>query len=231
MDIKRVRDLTGQRFGKLVARSIVGQDKHKNVIWLCDCDCGRTHEVVSRALVSGSVRSCGCMGHGEFRNKRKEKHGCSKERLYRVWGCMLNRCYDPNRNEYPSYGGRGIEVCDEWRNSYMEFRSWAYSNGYDPTLPGNECTLDRIDVDGNYEPSNCRWIPMSKQCLNKQDTVWITYRGKRITIPEAEKINGIAQSTIRSRLGRNWSVEDAVEKPVRVFKCGNVSNTNRYMSA
>lgn len=228
---KNVRDLTGQRFGKLVARSIVGQDKHKNVIWLCECDCGRTHEVVSRALVGGSVRSCGCMGHGEFRNKRVEKHGCSKERLYRVWGCMLNRCYDPNRNEYPSYGGRGIEVCDEWRNSYMEFRSWAYSNGYDPTLPGSECTLDRIDVDGNYEPSNCRWIPMSKQCLNKQDTVWITYRGKRITIPEAEKINGIAQSTIRSRLGRNWSVEDAVEKPVRVFKCGNVSNTSRYMSA
>ena len=225
MQMNKVKDLTGQRFGNLVARSIVGQDKHKNVVWLCDCDCGRTHEVVSRALVNGSVNSCGCIKRGKFRNKRAENHGGSKERLYRIWGCMLNRCYDPNRPEFRSYGGRGIEVCGEWRNSYRAFREWAHTNGYDPKLPGNKCTLDRIDVDGNYEPSNCRWIPMSEQCLNKQDTVRIDYRGKLITIQEAERIGGIAASTIRSRLGRGWSVIDAIEKPARVFKCGNVSRT------
>lgn len=225
MDIKKVRDLTGQRFGKLVARSIVGQDKHKNVIWLCDCDCGRTHEVVSRALVNGSVKSCGCIGHGEFRNKRHEKHGGSNERLYRVWGCMLNRCYDSNRSEYQNYGGRGIEVCDEWRNSYATFRSWAYSNGYDPSLSGRDCSLDRIDTNGNYEPSNCRWVTMLEQSRNKRETVWLNYRGRLITIPEAEGINGIARKTIYSRIHSGWSVEDAIEKPARKFKCGNVSRT------
>lgn len=225
MYIKKVRDLTGQRFGKLVARSIVGQDKHKNVIWLCDCDCGQTHEVVSRALVNGHVNSCGCMGHGEFRSKRQEKHGGSKERLYGVWGGMLNRCYDPNRTEFSNYGGRGIEVCDEWRNSYAAFRSWAYANGYDPALPGKDCSLDRIDTDGNYEPSNCRWVTMLEQSRNKRETVWLNYRGRLITIPEAEEISGIAQSTIRSRLYNGWSVENALEKPARVFKSGNVSRT------
>lgn len=225
MKLGQVRDLTGQRFGKLVAIEISGQDKHKNVIWRCKCDCGRTHEVVSRALVNGNAKSCGCSGHGKFRNKFAENHGGSKERLYRVWGCMLNRCYDPNRNEYQNYGGRGIEVCEEWRNSYAAFRSWAYDSGYDENKSGKQCSLDRIDTDGNYEPSNCRWVSMNEQAWNKRDTVWITYRGKQITYGEAEKIGGIAPSTIRGRLDRGWSAERAIEQPARKFKCGNVSRT------
>ena len=223
MNIKNVRDLTGQRFGKLTVIKMVGQDKHRNVIWRCRCDCGNMHEVVSRALVSGNCKSCGCLGHGKFRNKRDEFHGGSKERLYRIWGCMLNRCYDPNRKEYPHYGGRGISVCDEWRNSYAAFRSWALANGYDSRKSGYQCSLDRIDVDGNYEPSNCRWISMKEQAWNKQNTTWLNYRGKLITYGEAEKIGGIVSATIRGRIERGWTVERAIEQPVRKFKCGNAS--------
>lgn len=223
MNIKAIKDLTGQRFGKLVAIEPIGQDKYKNVIWRCKCDCGRTHDVVSRALVNGHTKSCGCAGRGKFRNKFSEKHGGSKERLYRVWGCMLNRCYDPNRSEYQNYGGRGIGVCDEWRNSYAAFRSWAYGNGYDESKSGKECSLDRIDTDSDYMPSNCRWVSMAEQAWNKRDTVWINYRGRQITYGEAEKIGGIAACTIRGRLERGWTAERAIEQPVRKFKCGNVS--------
>ena len=186
---------------------------------------GNYREVVSRALVNGSTKSCGCIGHGKFRNKFAEKHGGSKERLYRVWGCMLNRCYDPNRSEYKNYGGRGIKVCDEWKNSYKSFREWAYSNGYDQSLSGRECSLDRVDPDGDYEPCNCRWVSMDEQAWNKRDTAWLNYRGRRITYGEAEKIGGIAASTIRGRIERGWTTERAIEQPARKFKCGNASRT------
>lgn len=220
----KVRDLTGSRFGSLIAIEPVGQDRHKNVIWRCLCDCGRYHETSSRSLVNGSCKSCGCMKTGQFRNKLgAERHGGSDERLYRVWTGMLNRCLDENKRDYHRYGGRGITVCDGWRDSYAAFREWAYANGYNPSLSGRECSLDRIDADGDYCPSNCRWVSMSEQAWNKQSTVWLDYRGKRITYKDAFEIGGISASTIRGRLSRGWSVESAVETPARRLKSGNVS--------
>mgnify|MGYP003298328344 CR=1 FL=1 len=224
MQLNKVRDLTGQRFGKLVAVEIAGQDRHKNVIWRCKCDCGNTHDVVSRALVSGGATSCGCLETGKFRNKHgQEHHGGSDERLYRVWGCMLNRCYDENRKEFKNYGGRGIKVCNKWRESYAAFRDWALANGYNPELPGSECSIDRIDVDGNYEPSNCRWIPMAEQSANTRAVRHLEYRGKTITLREASEIGGITTGTICNRLKRGWSVERAIEQPARRLKSGNAS--------
>ena len=224
MQVKSIRDLTGQRFGKLIALEPIGQDKHKNVIWLCRCDCGRTHEVVSRALVNGSTKSCGCYERGKFRNKQNvEHHGGSDERLYRVWGGMLNRCYDKNRSEYPNYGGRGITVCEEWKESYAEFRRWALANGYDPELPGSECSIDRIDVNAGYCPANCRWVPMDEQLRNTQTTIHLDYRGRSITMREASEIGGITIKTIWARIKRGWSVERAIEQPARKLKCGNAS--------
>ena len=226
MRTKSVKDLTGQRFGKLVALEPIGQDKHKNVIWRCKCDCGRVHETVSRSLVNGAAKSCGCYKGGKFRNKQgEEHHGGSNERLYRVWGGMLNRCYDPNRKEYKNYGGRGIEVCDEWKESYSAFRSWALANGYDPKLSGIECSIDRIDVNGNYEPSNCRWIPMSEQVANTRTTIHLDYRGHSITLREASRISGIDSKTIWGRIKRGWTVEKAIEQPARRLSSGNVSCT------
>jgi hypothetical protein len=221
----KVRDLTGQRFGKLTVIEPVGKDKYTNVIWRCKCDCGNYHDTVSRSLINGSCKSCGCLNHGEFRGKAIERHGCSKERLYRVWTDVLNRCYDKNKGCYKSYGGRGIAVCEEWRNSYMAFREWAYATGYDPAKPGKECSLERIDVDGNYCPENCKWITVQEQAWNKRDTVWLDYRGERITLLDASRIGGICQSTIRNRIRTGWSVERAIEQPARRFKNGNASRT------
>lgn len=222
--MRRVLDLTGQRFGKLVAIKCVGQDKHKNALWMCKCDCGRTKTVASRSLVGGSTKSCGCLETGKFINSiGKQMHGCSGDRLYRVWGGMRNRCYDKNRREYPNYGGRGIRVCDEWLHDFAAFRDWAYANGYDPSLPGSECSIDRIDVDGDYCPSNCRWVPMSVQSFNKQNTVSVVYKGEALTLVEASRLFGVIPGTISARIKRGWSAERAIETPARRLSSGNAS--------
>lgn len=224
MDMRRVKDLTGMRFGKLVAVRCVGRDRHKNAVWLCRCDCGREKEVASRALVGGSTRSCGCLETGKFINGcGAQRHGGSGERLYRVWGDMRNRCYDKNRKCYHSYGGRGIRVCDEWLHDYSAFRDWAMSTGYDPNAEPGECTLDRIDNDGDYSPGNCRWVPMDVQRLNKQNTWRLEYKGRILTLHDAAKVAGITENTIRDRIKRGWSVERAIEQPARRLANGNAS--------
>lgn len=221
----KIKDLTGQRFGKLVAIECIGTDRHKNAIWRCLCDCGNYKEAPSRALINGSPSSCGkCVKHGKFLSTDERKmHGGSSERLYLVWGGMRNRCYDKNRREYPNYGGRGIRVCDEWLYDYGAFRRWAYENGYDSDKPGSECSIDRIDVDGDYCPANCRWVPMDAQSYNKRCTKYVTYKGQRIPVSKAAEKCGVSYSTIISRLKRGWSDGDACCIPVRVMRNGNAS--------
>lgn len=223
MNMNKVRNLSGERFGKMVAVKCVGRDRHKNARWLCKCDCGRTKIVSSRSLVNGNTKSCGCLETGKFINGFAKRHGGSAERLYRVWGGMRNRCYDKNRQEYPSYGGRGIRICDEWLHDYGAFRRWAYENGFDPGATGYECSIDRIDPDGDYSPENCRWIPMSEQTWNRRDTWCLEYRGRRMTLVDASLVHGVAMSTIRTRIKRGWSVERAIETPARRMSSGNVS--------
>lgn len=223
VDMRRVKNLTGQRFGKLVALRCVGKDRHNNAVWLCRCDCGCEKEIVSRALVSGSSRSCGCLETGKFINGKPHRHGGSGERLYRVWGDMRNRCYDKNRKCYPSYGGRGIKVCDEWLHDYAAFREWAMRSGYDPNAPRGACTLDRIDNDGDYCPENCRWVSMDVQRWNKHDSWKLEYKGKVINLREASLVAGITENTIRCRIKRGWSVERAIEQPARRLSNGNAS--------
>ena len=225
--MEKVRNLEGQRFGKLVAVECVGRDRHKNALWLCRCDCGREKVVVSRSLVSGNSKSCGCLETGRFMNGvGRIMHGGSGERLYRVWGGMRNRCYDKNRPDYPNYGGRGIRVCDEWLHDYSAFRDWAYANGYDPSLSGKECSIDRIDVDGDYCPENCRWVSMKVQTFNKRNTHRIEYRGKMITLTEASELCGIIPNTISERIKRGWPVEKAIETPARKLSSGNASRVS-----
>ena len=122
---------------------------------------------------------------------------------------MKERCYYTKHKHYSDYGGRGISICDEWMD-YTCFAKWAFRNGYSDNL-----TIDRIDVNGDYEPSNCRWIPMKEQQNNKRNNRIIEYKGKRYTLTQlAEKI-GINKTTLRERLNAGWSVDDAVERPVR----------------
>lgn len=166
-------DLTGQRFGRLVA---IRRDEKKvggKIMWVCKCDCGNTKSVASTHLRSGAVKSCGCL-HNELLSKRSKTHGATigrnEERLYGVWKCMKQRCENPNAGGYKNYGGRGIRVCEQWHD-YSNFREWAFDNGYDSEAPRGKCTLDRIDNDGCYEPDNCRWVDMFVQANNKRPKI------------------------------------------------------------
>ena len=160
-------DLTGQRFGRLVVARRSDRPYRGGTIWECVCDCGSVVHVYANHLKSGVTQSCGCLGR-ERRLASKQTHKEAGTRLYGVWACMKSRCYTHSNTSYERYGGRGIRVCDEWRNSYTDFRDWAMQNGYDPHAKRGACTLDRIDVNGNYEPNNCRWVSNSVQQMNKR---------------------------------------------------------------
>ncbi len=159
-EIKHYRDITGERFGLLVAKSIAGIDRNGDARWNCICDCGNITVAKYRHLICGEIKSCGC-----WKNAPK-KHGMTvkgkRPRIYGIWEGMKQRCTNPNVDRYPRYGGRGIEVCQEWMNDFEAFYKWAMANGY-----ADDLTIDRIDNDGNYTPDNCRWVTIAENLRNR----------------------------------------------------------------
>ena len=201
-------DLVGQRFGRLLVKSREPGLKNKSSLWRCLCDCGSETVVTANNLKNVKTRSCGCLQKKQT-SMRSTTHGECRSRLYRVRYGMLSRCYNKNTLNFSDYGGRGIVVCDEWRDSYESFRDWALSNGYEDDL-----TLDRINNQGNYEPSNCRWVTQAEQNRNKRTSV--KYKGKCVS--EWIRELGLKKTAIDSRLKRNWPVEKALFTPVQVKK-------------
>lgn len=198
---RKIRDLTGQKFGMLTAIKRV-EDKVSStgkhyVMWLCKCDCGNDKVVARSALVKNETRSCGCL--------KGESHGMSNTRLNEIWMGMKRRCNDPQRKDYKNYGGRGIKVCDEWEKSFIAFRDWALTNGYNDTL-----TIERMDVNGNYEPENCTWATREEQANNKRDNRFLTYNGKTQTVSQWSRELDISENTIRNRINQGLTDEEVL---------------------
>lgn len=158
-------DLTGKRYGRITVISQTENSKSGITQWVCECDCGRTFVSRGDSLRNGRTKSCGCLKRDRT-IERNYRHGDAYNRLYNVWRGMKQRVYDENHISYKYYGGRGIGICEEWASSYEAFRSWAFSNGYNEDAPRGSCTLDRIDVNGDYKPDNCRWVSMKVQQNN-----------------------------------------------------------------
>ena len=161
-----VKDITGQRFGRLTVLQRFGTSSQGTATWLCLCDCGKECVIEGAKMRKGNTRSCGCL-HDEKARERRTTHGMSDTRLYHVWKTMNPRCSNPNSNDYKDYGGRGITVCEEWQYSFPAFHAWAIANGYDENAPQSQCTIDRINNDRGYSPQNCRWVDQKTQCNNR----------------------------------------------------------------
>lgn len=195
-------DLTGQHFGRLTvinrAPSLNGATR-----WNCRCDCGVEKVIRASELRSGSTLSCGCYDR-EMSSLKNTKHGKYGTRPYRIWRSMKTRCYNPNHSWYKRYGGRGIAVCNEWRDDFMSFYNWAMSNGYQDDL-----TIDRIDNDKGYSPDNCRWISVKKQQNNRCSNRSITINGITKNVSEWCEYCGLPKSRVKERLRRGWTPEEA----------------------
>ena len=200
-----IDDLTGKKFDRLTVLRRGPDKKTKNGskihYWECVCDCGEVVYVQHYNLTEGSVRSCGCLS----RDVHSRQNGLSTSRLYNVWAGIKKRCFSETYYAYKNYGGRGITMCDEWKNSFLSFYEWAVSNGYEYGL-----SIDRIDNDGNYEPSNCRWATRKTQDNNKRQNHFVEHNGESLSLAMWQERTGIRQETIRRRLKMGWSAEKAL---------------------
>jgi hypothetical protein len=170
---RAIIDITGRRFGKLIASSYSGKDKNSNKLWLCQCDCGGGKIVRYAHLKSLHITSCGCL-KGEVLVARNLSHGESRTKLYSRYSGMIARCENPKHISWSCHGGRGITVCDEWRKDYMSFKTWSEESGFKPDL-----ILDRNDGDKGYSPDNCRWVTRTVNNQNARPRNGKKYRGVR----------------------------------------------------
>lgn len=185
--------LENRRFGRLLVIKRDGSIR-SSAAWSCLCDCGKIARVISTSLVHGVIQSCGCYGIECRDGRNTRKHGKSKTKEYSVWKGIKKRCYSKLDRNYKNYGARGISVCDEWINSFDKFFS---DMGKCPT---SKHSIDRLDVNGNYEPSNCKWSTNKEQCQNKRTNLMITYLGQTKCLSKwCEELN-LDQKIVRSRL-------------------------------
>lgn len=204
---RRKIDLAGKRFGKLlvIEKSEV-KGKHGAILWNCVCDCGESRSAIAGNLISGTATSCGCVSY-----ETRKLHGMTKSPTFKTWDSMKQRCLNPNAPDYPKYGMRGITICNKWLESFNNFLA---DMGERP----EGMSIDRIDVNGNYEPSNCRWATRSQQQRNKSNSIYIEWQGERKSIPEWADITGITRKIISARIKAGWSIHDTLTKPNRKLK-------------
>ena len=197
--------LLGRRFGRLTVINYKGRDSNSNHLWEYQCDCGTITTVRATSLIMGQTQSCGCLTIERAR-EASTKHGLHKHPLYAIWHQMRERCYNPKCKAYKNYGARNIVICKNWLEDFLNFYNWAMENGYEKDL-----SIDRKDVNGNYEPNNCRWATPSEQSQNtrrtkiKPDQLEAIRQDTRSNAKIA-KDYGVNESTIsRIRAGTTWS--------------------------
>ena len=203
--MSRLIDITGKKYNMLKVISFYDiQDKKSR--WLCECECGNKKILFGKDIKNGNTKSCGCLLHKKKYNKETET---KIKRLQHIYYQMKQRCYDKNNPLYKHYGQRNITICKEWLNNINNFLNWALKNGYK-----NDLTIERIDVDGNYEPNNCKWITKTQQGYNKTNTISYTFQGETKCLSEWCKIYDIDYHIVYKRLKRGNDIKQALTKPI-----------------
>lgn len=194
-------DITGQRFGRLVAIKDAGTTAAGKAEWSCLCDCGTTKVVRGDSLRRGATRSCGS------HTPRNRTHGMHGTRIYRIWLGMVRRCSSPKATQWPNYGGRGIKVCERWRKfeGFYADMGPAYRDGL---------TIDRIDPDGNYEPGNCAWATDAQQRRGQRRNVRLTWRDHTLVAADWARMLGVRRNLLYSRLAAGWPIEKALTEGI-----------------
>lgn len=213
-----MKDLTGQKFGRLTVTKQIGKSKNGKYLWLCLCDCGKETVVSGSDLVTNHTKSCGCFKK-EFAGKQNLKHGHKRKHkestTYKSWSAMLSRCNNKNNKDYKNYGGRGIKVCDKWNKSKGgSFENFLIDMGECP--PG--LTLDRIDNNkliNGYSPENCRWATDKQQCRNQKSNRILEYNDKKQCASEMAEEYNIPYKIFHARIQRGWPIKKALTTSVR----------------
>lgn len=159
-------------------------------------------------FISGRSKSCGCLRR-DTTIDISTTHGLKDHRLYSIWCNMKSRCYNRSNHGYKNYGGRGIKICKSWKNTFINFYKWAISNGYADNL-----TIERCDNNGNYTPSNCRWATRMEQCRNQRSNILLTYNGETLCLADWAKRKGMRVTTLRGRINKNWTTDEALGTPL-----------------
>lgn len=208
-----IKDITGQKFGRLTVlnRTESTSIANREVKWMCKCDCGNYKAVFGGELRSGNTSSCGCFKIESIKRVNTTHGNCTRKNgqttEYKSWSGMKERCYNKNNNNYPDWGGRGITVCDRWLHSFNNFLE---DMGKKPTT---KHSIDRINNDGNYEPSNCRWAEKKQQQNNTRYNKMVTYNGKTQSLASWTNELGLVYHLIQSRMVKGWTAEQAFTLP------------------
>lgn len=200
--------IAGEKFNKLTVLNKTNEKANKTYLWLCECECGNLTKVKKWNITSGNTRSCGCLKVESIKKVGQQNisHGMRYTKIYKIWESMKRRCNNEKAERYASYGGRGITYCEEWEK-FDGFYEWVKESGYKEGL-----SIDRIDVDGNYEPSNCRWVTLEQQSFNKTNSRKVHYKDKELTIAELAKKTGKSYHLLYQRIVKlGWSVSESTK--------------------
>lgn len=207
-----VNSVVGKKFNRLTVikflyKKTLKDGKHYSYYYLCQCECGNKIEVCLSNLRGKHTKSCGCFKK-ENTSIMKTTHGLTNTRLYRIYHNILARCYNQKNISFERYGKRGIIVCEDWKKDFSNFYNWAMDNGYNDKL-----TIDRINNNGNYEPSNCRWATNKQQANNRCTSTSIFYDNKYFTISELATTYNLNEKCLRKRINNKWSIKKAISTP------------------